>query len=50
MTHRTHRPVPRRQRARRRFLQRLGQAVIYTGTTTLVAGLARALLHLVHLA
>ncbi|MFJ9729229.1 hypothetical protein ACIRP3_41450 [Streptomyces sp. NPDC101209] len=49
MSHRTHRPAPKRRRARHRLAQGLGQAAFYAASATLAGGLARALLHLVHL-
>ncbi|MDX2855182.1 hypothetical protein [Streptomyces scabiei] len=48
MSHRTHRPVPKRQRARRRPFQGLGQAAFYAASATLAGGLVRELLHLIH--
>ncbi|MGW0995379.1 hypothetical protein ACWD5V_19140 [Streptomyces sp. NPDC002523] len=49
MSHRTHRPDLKRQRARHRLVQDLGQAAFYAASTTLAGGLARALLYLLHL-
>ncbi|MFM9647807.1 hypothetical protein ACKI1S_16865 [Streptomyces galilaeus] len=49
MSHRTHRPNRKRQRAHRRFVEGLGRAAFYAGSTTLAGGLVRALLHLLHL-
>ncbi|MFF0561944.1 hypothetical protein [Streptomyces sp. NPDC004266] len=48
MCHRTHRPAPKRRRARHRIVQGLGQASIYAASATLAGGLVRELLHLVH--
>ncbi|MEU9272161.1 hypothetical protein AB0N97_41405 [Streptomyces collinus] len=48
MSHRTHRPVPKRRRARHRLVQGLGQAAFYAASATLAGGLVRELLHLVH--
>lgn len=48
MSHRTHRPVPKRRRARRPLVQGLGQAAFYAASATLVGGLVRELLHLIH--
>ncbi|MFJ9712122.1 hypothetical protein [Streptomyces sp. NPDC101234] len=49
MSHRTHRPVPERRRARRCLVQGLGQAAFYAASATLSGGLVRELLNLVHL-
>jgi hypothetical protein len=48
MSHRTHRPVPKRRRARHRLGLGLGQAAFYAASATLAGGLVRELLHLVH--
>ncbi|MFJ9821156.1 hypothetical protein ACIRU3_39065 [Streptomyces sp. NPDC101151] len=49
MSHRTHRPAPKRRRARHHLVQGLGQAAFYTASATLAGGLVRELLHLVHM-
>ncbi|MFE5946517.1 hypothetical protein [Streptomyces sp. NPDC056480] len=49
MSHRTHRPAPKRRRARHRLVQDLGQAAFYAASATLAGGLVRELLHLVHM-
>ncbi|MEE4495060.1 MULTISPECIES: hypothetical protein [Streptomyces] len=49
MSHRTHRPAPKRRRARHRLVVGLGQAALYAATATLAGGLVRELLHLVHM-
>ncbi|MFF0482191.1 hypothetical protein [Streptomyces sp. NPDC004435] len=49
MSHRTHRPAPKRRRARHHLVRGLGQAAFYAASTTLAGGLVRELLHLVHM-
>ncbi|WP_329327643.1 hypothetical protein [Streptomyces luteogriseus] len=49
MYHRTHRPAPKRRRARHPLIQGLGQAAFYAASATLAGGLVRELLHLVHM-
>lgn len=48
MSHRTHRPAPKRRRARHRLVQGLGQAAFYAASAALAGGLVREILHLVH--
>ncbi|MHA7957137.1 hypothetical protein ACX9I7_05180 [Streptomyces sp. L500] len=49
MSHRTHRPVQKRRRARHRLVQGLGQAAFYAASATLAGGLVRELLHVIHM-
>ncbi|MFJ9893661.1 hypothetical protein ACIQPR_10050 [Streptomyces sp. NPDC091280] len=50
MSHRTHRPVPKRRRARRPLVQGFGQTVFYAASATLASGLVHELFYLVHMA
>ncbi|MGW4982106.1 hypothetical protein [Streptomyces mirabilis] len=49
MSHRTHRTVPKRRRARHPLVQGLGQTAFYAASATLASGLVRELLYLVHM-